>query len=229
MGILTLGKYREADETLSKEKGVEIDCSHHHHTVFYWRDFMVENHFDFLNIHHHKSNVEYERILKSLSNDDSHSVEVYGETVYLPSPNLHALFLLRHMMKHFASEVITLRQLLDWAFFVRAHGKEVDWPWLEEILDRFGMLKLYDVFNAICVEDLGFEVNIFPKVQFEPALKDRVLNEILNPRFSTDLPKGIIRRSIYKYRRGKAMPGSMYSVTKRACGAPSGVGSGIIC
>lgn len=118
---------------------------------------MVENHFDFLNIHHHKSNEEFERILKSLSSDDSHSVEVYGETVYLPSPNLHALFLLRHMMKHFASEVITLRQLLDWAFFVKAHGKEVDWLWLEEILDRFGMLKLYGVFNAICVEDLRFE------------------------------------------------------------------------
>jgi len=201
--IWLFGQQKSADAALAKEKGIEIDKNRHHHTVFYWHDFMVENHFDFLNIHHHKSNVEYENILKSLSNDDSHSVEVYGERVYLPSPNLHALFLLRHMMKHFASEVITLRQLLDWAFFVKAHGKEVDWPYMEEILDKFGMSKLYGVFNAICVEDLGFEVNIFQKVQFEPALKDRVLNEILSPQFSTDLPKGIIRRSIYKYRRWK--------------------------
>lgn len=201
--IWLFGKQKDADAILSKEKGIAIDKERHHHTVFYWRDFMVENHFDFLNIHHHKSNEEFERILKSLSSDDSHSVEVYGETIYLPSPNLHALFLLRHMMKHFASEIITLRQLLDWAFFVKAHGKEVDWLWLEEILDRFGMLKLYGVFNAICVEDLRFEVNIFQKVQFEPALKERVLNEILSPQFSTDLPKRIIRRSIYKYRRWK--------------------------
>ena len=61
-----------------------IDSSHHHHTVFYWRDFMVENHYDFVNIHSHKSNRKIETILKKLGQDESHSVEVYGEKVYLP-------------------------------------------------------------------------------------------------------------------------------------------------
>ena len=36
-----------------------IDNSHHHHTVFDWDGFMVENHYDFINVHHHKSNVEF--------------------------------------------------------------------------------------------------------------------------------------------------------------------------
>ena len=199
--IWLFGQFKETDEALAKEKGLEIDRSHHHHTVFYWRDFMVENHYDFINVHHHKSNVVFERILKELAQDDSHCVDVYGEKVYLPSPNLHALFLLKHTMMHFAAEGITLRQLIDWAFFVRSHGKDVDWPWLEGVLDDFGMRRLYDVFNAICVEDLGFEVRLFTRVQFEPMLKDRVLNEILAPEFPDELPKSVFRRVFYKLRR----------------------------
>ena len=199
--IWQFGQSHEADAVLSKEKGIEIDSSHHHHTVFYWRDFMVENHYDFINVHHHKSNVEFEKILKELAQDDSHCVDVYGEKVYLPSPNLHALFLLKHTMMHFAAEGITLRQLIDWAFFVRAHGKDVDWPWLEGVQEEFGMRRLYDVFNAICVEDLGFDANIFSRVLFEPSMKERVLNEILNPEFSGELPKSVIRRVLFMIRR----------------------------
>ena len=202
--IWQFGQQKEADTILAKEKGLEIDRSHHHHTVFYWRDFMVENHYDFIEIHHHQTSPALEKILKELGQDDSHSVEIDGEKVFLPSPNLHALFLLRHAMEHFASTDINIRQLLDWAFFVEKHGKEVDWEWLERTLEEFGMRKLYDVFNAICVEDLGFEVTIFPRVQFLPSLKERVLNEILNPEFNEEKPKGIISRVCFKYRRWKA-------------------------
>ena len=202
--IWQFGAQKEADTALAKEKHIKIDKSHHHHTVFYWHDFIVENHYDFIEVHHHSSSPSLERILKVQGQDDSHCVKLYGETVYVPSPNLHALFLLRHNMEHFASTGITLRQLLDWAFFVKAHCKEVDWVWLEAILDDFGMKKLYDIFNAICVENLGFEVNIFNRVQFEPALKERVLNEIISPEFNEKQPKCLIGRVSYKYRRWKA-------------------------
>ena len=211
--IWLFGQQKEADAALaawfkssrsSKVQGgqeYEIDKSHHHHTIFYWRDFMVENHYDFINVHHHKSHAEIEKELKVLGQDDSHTVEVYGVKVYLPSPNLHALFLIKHMLLHFASEAITIRQILDWGFFVEKHTKEIDWEWLEGLLGKNGMMRIYNVLNAICVEDLGFEVGIFHQVQFEPFLKERVLNEIFSPEYSINLPKGIIRRAIYRYLR----------------------------
>lgn len=43
---------------------IEIDRGHHHHTVFYWKDFMVENHYDFVNVRAHSSSRELEPILK---------------------------------------------------------------------------------------------------------------------------------------------------------------------
>ena len=202
--IWLFGKYKEADAMMSKENGVEIDKGHHHHTVFYWRDFMVENHYDFLNIHQHRSNVKLEETVKKLAEDDSYSEEVMGEKVYLPSPNLHAIFLLRHAMTHFAASEISLRQLMDWAFFVEKHGKDVDWKWLLEVMKEYGMLPMFNIFNAICVEDLGFEANLFHQVQFSPIVKERVLNDILSPEFSGDEPSGLIRNSLFKYKRWKA-------------------------
>ena len=201
--IWLFGKSQEADAILSKEKAVKIDKSHHHHTVFDWCDFIVENHYDFINVHHHKSNIEFEKILKELASDDSYFVEVYGEKVYLPSPNLHALFLLKHTMIHFAAEGVSLRQLIDWGFFVKANGKDVDWKMVLDVLERFGMKDLFNIINAICVEDLGFDAIIFPQVQFNPVLKDKVLNEILSPEFSNQTPNGLLKRIPFKLRRWK--------------------------
>lgn len=202
--IWLFGKQKEADEALIKDKGIEIDSSHHHHTVYYWHDFMVENHYDFINVHHHKSNAKIESILKELGRDDSHFVEVYGERIYLPSPNLHALFLLKHMMMHFAAEGIMLRQLLDWGLYAKAHTKEIDWDWLNDVLKQYGMFEMFNTLNAICVEDFGFAASIFPGVQFNPYLKDRVLIEIICPKFGSELPKWFLTRFIFKIRRWKA-------------------------
>ena len=202
--IWQFGKQKNADAALIQNKGIKIDNSHHHHMVFYWRNFIVENHYDFIEVHHHRSSPALEAILKAQGQDDTHFVELNGERVYVPSPNLHALFLLRHMMEHFASTDITLRQLLDWAFFVKVHGKDVDWEWLEDVLEQFGMKRMYGIFNAICVDDLGFDVNLFNRVQFEPQLKERVLKDIMSPEFSEEEPNGLFPRVAFKYRRWKA-------------------------
>ena len=199
--IWLFGKQKEADATLTQEKGIKVDSSHHHHTVFDWCGFSVENHYDFVNVHAHKSSKELEVDFKELGADDSHYVEVNGERVYLPSPNLHALFLIKHMVSHFAAAEISLRQVLDWAFFVEKHTKEVDWEWLLRLLDEYHMKDFHNCINAICVEDLGFSATIFPYVQYLPDLKQKVLSDILEPEYTAEEPKGVVRRLVYKYRR----------------------------
>lgn len=204
--IWQFGQWKEADKALeasfkTQDPSFKIDNSHHHHTVFDWQGFTVENHYDFVNVYAHKSSRELEKIFKELGQDDSNFVEVCGEKVYLPSPNLHALFLIRHMVSHFAAAEISLRQVLDWAFFVEKHTKEVDWVWLLGVLKEYHMMEFFNLINAICVEDLGFGADIFPSVQFLPSLKDRVLNDILDPAYGTAEPKGFFSRVVYKYRR----------------------------
>ena len=169
---------------------------------------MVENHYDFINVHARRSNVRLERIFKRLGDDDSHFVELYGERVYLPSANLHGLFLIRHAVAHFAAAEITLRQVLDWAFFVEKHGSEVDWPWLVRTLEEFGLKGFFDVLNAICVEDLGFQPVESLKIKVESAeflqLKERVLGDILEPEFNEEAPQRLLPRVWFRYRRWQA-------------------------
>ena len=209
--IWLFGKQEEADKEMVssfrfQDPSFKIDNSHHHHTVFQWQGFTVENHYDFLNVHHHKSNVELEAILKSLAHTDNtcfrHTDSTDNTDICLPSANFNALFLLRHAMSHFASTGMNLRQLLDWAFFVEKHGEEVDWEWLQGVLKKYGMLKMFDVMNAICVEDLGFDG--LPLTADGLQLKERVLNDILEPEFSAKSPKQVWKRVPFKYRRWKA-------------------------
>ena len=247
--IWQFGQQKEADELLnhtdftestdnslvtktsknSKCSEIVIDNSHHHHTVFDWKGFMVENHYDFINVHHHRSNADYEKILKQLgderyTNDNDNlnpnpnlndglninankgmrheCVDVDGAKVYLPSPNLHALFLLKHMMLHFASEEINLRQILDWAFFVKAHGEDVDWAMVKEVMEKFGMSQMFCIINRICVDNLGFDFNL--DLDCDMMLKERVLNEVLSPEFTDEAPSSFLPRLAFKYKRWRA-------------------------
>ena len=184
--IWLFGQQKEADEALESEKGIKVDTNEHHHTTFYWGGFMVENHYDFINTHRHYSHRGLEQVFKELGQDDSHFVEVYGKIVYLPSPNLHALFLIRHALNHFASIGINLRQVLDWAFFAEKHSNDIDWKWLTGMLEKYHMMDFYNCLNAICVEDLGFSAAIFHNVQFNPDLKEKVLADILSPEYEVE-------------------------------------------
>ena len=199
------GKQKEADKILEKEKGIKVDNGEHHHTVFYWGDFMVENHYDIIMPTAVKSNMAIESVLKELAMDDSNSVEIEGEKVYLPSPNLNALFLLRHMLMHFVAVGVSIRNLLDWGFFWEKHGKDVDVNWLNDTLKKYNMRDFCNIINAICVEDLGFSSRAFPTIQYDPFLKDRILKEILEPEYDKKKAHhpNPIKRLVFKYKRWK--------------------------
>lgn len=223
--IWMFGQQKEADEALASSfrnhnPSFQIDNSHHHHTAFLWKDFAVENHYDFFNVYARESNKEMEVIFKELGNESNlqpetcnlqpetslqgtriASVEVNGERVYLPSPDLHALFLIRHMLAHFVGSKINLRQVLDWAFFAKKHAQEIDRQWLVGVLERFHMKDFFDCINVICVDDLGFDKEIFPYVELIPTVKERVLNDILSPEFSTPAPKNLLPRLVFRYKR----------------------------
>ena len=213
--IWLFGKQKEADAILAKETGIVIDRSHQHHTVFNWMGFTVENHYDFVNVHALRASAEMEKVFKELGRTEDavlcHTDSTDSTDIYLPSANLHALFLLKHSVSHFVGANISLRQVLDWAFFVEKHTDEIDWEWLNGMIDRFHMRDFVYCINAICVEDLGFQpvesLKFRVESQLESAefrkLKERVLSDILEPAFTAETPKPLIPRAIFKYKRWK--------------------------
>lgn len=198
------GDYKLVDASINKEFGIFVDRTHHHHTVYEWCGSVVENHYDFVNVHYGHKNAELERVFKRLAMDDSFSTLINNNIVYLPSPNLNVLFLLRHTMLHFASTSMNLRQLLDWGFFIKRYSKEIDWDSTLTILKTFNMVDFFDYMNAICVFDLGFDADDYPYINYNLKLRQRILADTIFPEFNKVCPNGTIKNAIFRWQRRKA-------------------------
>ena len=199
------GQHEKADRRISEKYGIEIDNSHHKHSVFVFENIMVENHYSFLNVHGHRSSAEIERILKkevSIDLNFNLNEDRKIRNLYYPSVRFNSLYLLRHSAEHFASVDINLRQVLDWGFFVRAN--DVDWEWLLCQLDKVGMKQYLAVLNAICVRYLGFDASLFPALEADERLVERSLNDMLSPEFQMETHKNALTEIVYRFRRWNA-------------------------
>lgn len=199
--IWLFGEQQRADDILRQQLGINIDEDKHHHTVFHIDGVMVENHYDFLNIHAHRSNRDIEERLKLLA-EQPEAIEIDGRIVYRPNANCHALFLLRHAAAHFAAVEIVLRHIIDWAMFVKHSHKDIDWSWLREVCRIHNMDLFLDAMNALASELCDIDISWMPGTIRRPKLEERILNDILKPEFALERPKnGFIRIVIYKLRR----------------------------
>lgn len=194
--VYLFGNWEVGDELIART-GIPLDYSHHHHSVFKYKGIDVENHFDFINVHSHKSGKGIEASLKRMADESlriGKTVKVGETDVYLPTDQFNAVFLMRHMAIHFAAEQMYLRQLLDWALFVRIHHEGVDWNAFWRDVEDMGMMQFVLCINSICVTQLGFDETIFhtPEgVKADERTTARVLDDILKPMVSFDGVKGL--------------------------------------
>lgn len=199
--IWLFGEQQHADEIVRKSLGINIDEGRHHHTVFYVDGVMIENHYDFLNIHSHRSNRDIEARLKVLAAEPE-SFEVEGRTIYRPNTNCHALFLLRHAASHFAAVGIVLRHIIDWAMFVKHNHQAIDWPWLREVCRVHNMELFLDAINGLAMELCDINPTYFANTTRRPDIERRILGDMLSPEFTTPPPQsGLMHIVAYKFRR----------------------------
>ncbi len=201
--IWLYGHQRQADAALRREKGVTIDEDKHHHTVFVIDGVMVENHYDFLNVHSHRSNRILENSLRRLVQEPGETQSVGGEQVFLPPVQFNALFLLRHAAGHFAAAEIGLRHVADWALFVRTYSGQIDWAALDAVAREMNMHRFLYCLNAISIDLLGLDPALVPPFGRDSALERRVTEEILHPAFAQKMPAKSSLPAVvgFKYRR----------------------------
>ncbi len=202
--IWLYGRQKEADALLRRERGIAVDEDKHHHTVFHLNGVMVENHYDFLNVHSHRSNREIDRLLKHYAESESgETIYLDGTPIRLPCADFNALFLLRHAAVHFAAIEIGLRHVADWAMFVGRYYDQIDWSALERTAKFQNMDRFLHCLNAISIDFLGLDAAKIPPFKRDEALERRVLNEIIAPEFSVQAPKGggLAEALMFKTRR----------------------------
>jgi len=180
LDIYLYGNQKKADNLMESEFGIKIDNDHHCHTVFVYKGVSVENHYDFLNVHSHKSTQQLDETLKTIANSESREVKVDGTPIHLPSANLDALFVLRHMAVEFAANGMILRQLLDWGLFMKKYHDAIDWTKFLRIVKELNMHRYLDAVNYICYTYLSFNKDIFRGFG-DDSLGERVLQDLFDP------------------------------------------------
>lgn len=180
LDIYLFGNQKKADKAIERELGIEVDHSVHTHTVFSYKGVSVENHYNFLNIHSHRSTKQLERTLKEMAQKAKLVKIKDGTDVWLPSADFNALFVLRHMAAEFAANGMILRQVLDWGLFIKNYHQEVDWDMILPIIKDLNMNQYLDAVSYICYTYLGFDKNLF--VGFgDDNYGERVFADLFNP------------------------------------------------
>lgn len=180
LDIYLFGEQIRGDQLLENELGIKVDKKHHHHTLFEYKGVTIENHYDFFNIHSHRSTRKIENLLKSMAQNAVPVKTKDGVEVWLPSPDFNALFVLRHMATEFAARGMILRQVLDWGLFIKKYHQEVDWDRILPVIREINMHKYLDAVNYICYTYLAFDRDIF--VGFgNDSYGERIFAELLSP------------------------------------------------
>ncbi len=206
--------WKQADAAMEEKLGIHADCSHHHHSVFTYKGAMVENHFDFINVHSHRSGRRIERVFKRLA-ADGHEEQTLGNgaEITYPSPLLDCLFVARHNACHFASDHINIRQLLDWCLLVENRHRDIDWERFWAWCGEMGMERFVLCMAAIAVEKFSFDMNVFHIPGGHAAFQtehrrliDKVADDILRPTGGKGRGKGVV----YVWRRWKMWRGNLW-------------------
>lgn len=181
--VFLFGRQDEADILVEKQLGIKVHREYHKHSTFNYGGVEVENHAKFIDDVSHKSNIRFEQILMSVL-DKEECLKSPIDNVLLPSPTFNALFLLRHTGEHFASNEITLRQMLDVGTFFQRYHSKIDWALIFKVYKEERMLRFFNAIATICVECLGIDAACFASddkryaYQKDTALAERVLSDI---------------------------------------------------
>lgn len=197
--IYSLGRHGEIDLIAERELNASICRDNPHHSIFTYHGFMIENHATILNVETKKANRKCEKLLCQIAEDCRNG----KKGIVMPSAKFNSVHILRHMAGDFASAGTSLRHLTDWATFVNKNKENIDWEFVQTVAKANRMERFLDALNAICTEYLGFCSTDFPVYKQDDKLRDRVLSDILYPKFDDDVSSkdNIIRFGWVRTRR----------------------------
>ena len=171
---------------LMSEHGIENYTFPHHHTQAFLNDVMLENHYDFVERVNHRSDVVLDDALKALAEKEGRNIPAafLGDDIknaYVMTPTMNAVFLMRHMSTHFASETIPLRMLYDWVLFLERQGKEVDWQLVLKLYEQSGMMRFAGIIQQLVCLYLDYENKDCPIGLGKTEDAEMVWESIVNP------------------------------------------------
>lgn len=169
--------YAKGNE-LAKRWADNVDEGWYKHSVISYKGETIENHQFFAHTREGKRSKLLNQLLCKLL-DNVNYVQLPGTNALLPPAMFNAVFLTYHAMSHFLEEGLRLKQLIDWAVFLKHFGGIIDWPEFYRICKEFHLHRFADVATDIAVHHLGVEINN-PQITPSSPYTEKVIESVFN-------------------------------------------------
>lgn len=163
---------------IAREVGTKVDESWYKHSVISYKGETFENHqFFVLTREGRRSKLLQKELENALQVKEWQ--QFTNSDVLLPPVQWNAMFLTYHACSHFVSEGLCLKQILDWAMFLKSHQNDVNWPEFYAFCERNHLRRFADAMTAIAVNYLGIKVTQDSQITTESPYAEKILHNTL--------------------------------------------------
>ena len=182
-----------------------VDKHWYKHSQIHYYGELIENHKYFVLTREGRRAKKLNRLMVGTL-DNAEMDILPGTAALLPPPMFNALFLTDHALSHFLEEGLRLKQLVDWAMFLKRDADRIDWHLFYGYCDEFHLRRFAEVATDFAVNYLGVSLNN-PTIVSSTSYTTKVVHSILyDDDFVFNSGKGKwanrwhIVRNLFKYR-----------------------------
>lgn len=163
---------------IARQEGGIVDESWYKHSIIGYKGETFENHQFFVHTREGKRSKQLEKELEEALKVDESEFKPLTESTVMPPIQWMAMFLTYHACAHFLTEGLRLKQVLDWATFLKAHQNDVDWRAFYAFCQRYHLKTFSETITSICCDYLGVEISN-SAIRKSEAYTEKMLNSIL--------------------------------------------------
>ena len=164
---------------LARVAGAKVDESWYKHSVISYKGETFENHQFFVHTRDGKRGKQLEKELEEALKVDASLFKPLTSIAVMPPVQWTAMFLTYHACAHFVSEGLRLKQILDWAMFLKKHQDDVNWDAFFSFCDRNHLRVFADAMNTIAGKFLGIKIERKNLVINESPYSDKIMHSAL--------------------------------------------------
>jgi hypothetical protein len=191
--IYLFGDYEKGNRIAEKMLGAKVEKFSKKEDHIVIGDYQFDNHISFVWPANRKK-AEFDTYLKRLL-ENAELPRIAGTSILLPPANFNLLFLLSHSYSHFMREGMPLRQMTDFACFLKKYESELDWKQSMEALSLYGLKRFADAVVAFIAT--YFDIRLSYKPEVSELVLERMMNEILYGDHAIVYPNSRLASKIY--------------------------------
>lgn len=150
-----MGEY-ERGNLLAESYSASVERDFYVHSHIVYKGLVVENHQFCTPIRGNKKAKSLEKAIQDILRNEQ-SVPINDSSLLSPSPLFSAIFLTVHAHRHFITEGICIRHLIDWAIILKHHVNNIDWNRFVSIINEYnrGILVFAECLTQIAHKHLN--------------------------------------------------------------------------